>query len=293
MNRPSEQRLPAEDQQSYSAPALEKGLDILELLAATGEPMSTRRISEALGRSKGEIFRMVHVLMRRGYLIRDPENDGLYLSRRLFDLGIRTPRGRQLVSVVLPHMERFSQLTGHVAHLVVLSRGETVVVAKTAGDLDAAVSVRLGYGRPVLEANSGLTILAFQPEDRVTQLLKASSSVDDGSNAVNEVKKKLAQIRTQKHYIAPSGDLVGVTDIICPILDATGTAVACVTVPCLQRHGAAIDEIRLCNELLACCRDASIDISDEATARPFYLVISGGFEVIEDASTLEPNFCES
>lgn len=261
MKHSLEERASEEQQaQSYSAPALEKGLDILELLAATGEPMSTRRISEALGRSKSEIFRMVHVLMRRGYLIREPENEGLYLSRRLFDLGIRTPRGRQLVSVVLPHMERFSQSTGHVAHLVVLSRGETVVVAKTAGDLDAAVSVRLGYGRPALEANSGLTILAFQPENRIAQLLEKSGPTDGSMAARNELGRRLAEIRAQKYYIAPSRDLVGVTDIICPILDATGTAVACVTVPCLQRHETAIDDERLCQELIACCQSASHEI---------------------------------
>jgi len=260
MKRSLEERVSPEEQpaQSYSAPALEKGLDILELLAETGEPMSTRRISEALGRSKSEIFRMVHVLMRRGYLIRESENEGLYLSRRLFDLGIRTPRGRQLVSVVLPHMERFSQSTGHVAHLVVLSRGETVVVAKTAGDLDAAVSVRLGYGRPALEANSGLTILAFQPENRIAQLLEKSEPTDVAAR--NELGRRLAEIRAQKYYIAPSRDLVGVTDIICPILDATGTAVACVTVPCLQRHETAIDDERLCQELIACCQSASHEI---------------------------------
>jgi DNA-binding IclR family transcriptional regulator len=262
MKRDPEQRAPVDEQQSYSAPALEKGLDILELLAAAGEPMSTRRISEALGRSKSEIFRVVHVLMRRGYLIRESGNDALYLSRRLFDLGIRTPRGRQLVSVVLPHMERFSQTTGHVAHLVVLSRGETVVVAKTAGDLDAAVSVRLGYGRPALEANSGLTILAFQPEDRLNQLLKESGSSVVRMEALNDLNQKLTQIRTQKYYISESKDLIGVTDIICPILDANETAVACVTVPCLQRHGAAIDDVQISNELMVCCQNASREIHE-------------------------------
>src|SRR3546814_1951398 len=56
---------------TYSAPALEKGLEIIELLAAERRPMSTRAIAERLGRSKGEIFRVVFVLVERGYLRRD------------------------------------------------------------------------------------------------------------------------------------------------------------------------------------------------------------------------------
>ena len=38
----------AEDKLSYSAPALEKGLDILELLARSGRPLGTRQIAEEL-----------------------------------------------------------------------------------------------------------------------------------------------------------------------------------------------------------------------------------------------------
>ena len=38
----------------YRAPALEKGLDILELLAAESVPMTLTRIVNRLGRSHGE-----------------------------------------------------------------------------------------------------------------------------------------------------------------------------------------------------------------------------------------------
>src|SRR3546814_3285329 len=60
---------------TYSAPALEKGLEIIELLAAERRPMSTRAIAERLGRSKGEIFRVVFVLVERGYLRRDARSE--------------------------------------------------------------------------------------------------------------------------------------------------------------------------------------------------------------------------
>src|SRR6188768_4096334 len=93
---------------AYSAPALEKGLDILELLAAAGRPMATRQLAEELGRSKNEIFRMVHVLLGRGYLQRDEGGDGLMLSNKLFGLGMQTARARDLVSVAAPIVERLA-----------------------------------------------------------------------------------------------------------------------------------------------------------------------------------------
>ena len=50
---------------TYSAPALDKGLDILEILAKTVMPMTMSEISDKAGRSRGEIFRMLQVLELR------------------------------------------------------------------------------------------------------------------------------------------------------------------------------------------------------------------------------------
>ncbi|MEZ5865358.1 MAG: helix-turn-helix domain-containing protein, partial [Geminicoccaceae bacterium] len=136
----------AERRPGYAAPALEKGLDILELLAASAEPLSTRAIAERLGRSKAEIFRMVFVLVERGYLARDAD-DRLRLTNRLFELGMRTPRPRQLTEIAIPVMERLSEETGQSAHLVVVNRGETVVIATTTGGADLSFGLRLGYRR--------------------------------------------------------------------------------------------------------------------------------------------------
>jgi DNA-binding IclR family transcriptional regulator len=250
----------------YSAPALEKGLDVLELLAEIGEPLSMRTIAQRLDRSKSEIFRMVHVLQQRGYLEREVGSDRLALSRRLFDLGMRSPGGRQLTSVVLPLMERFSEETGQAAHLVVLSRSQTVVVATTLGHTDASVSIRLGYGRPALQANSGLLILAFQPEERRRSLMR-----DAGAEAIEllsapAIADEMARIRTLGYEIAPSRDILAVTDIICPVLGVGGRAEAAVTVPCLQRRDVTPDHLRILASLQACCSEASTQMGHHTPA---------------------------
>ncbi len=246
---------------SYAAPALEKGLDILELLADAGEPLSTRAIAERLERSKSEIFRMVFVLQQRGYLVREAGTDRLALSRRLFDLGIRTPGGRQLTSVVLPLMERFSEESGQAAHLVVLSRGQTVVLATTSGHLDATVTVRPGYGRPALEANSGLLILAFQSEARRRLLMKDAGAAEQARLDDPALADTFAEIRSLGHRTAPSRDIMAVTDIACPVIGLSGHAEAAILVPSLQRHGMVMDEAAILLALKAACREAGAQLS--------------------------------
>src|ERR1043165_5034011 len=71
---------------SYHVPALEKGLDILECLAAQGVPMTQAQIARAIGRGSNELFRMLTTLERRGYIQRDPVSGAYGLTLRLFEL---------------------------------------------------------------------------------------------------------------------------------------------------------------------------------------------------------------
>jgi DNA-binding IclR family transcriptional regulator len=62
-----------DNDRKYRAPALEKGLDILELLARNGAPMTTSQMAVTLGRSVSELFRMVLALEFRGYIESSPD----------------------------------------------------------------------------------------------------------------------------------------------------------------------------------------------------------------------------
>src|SRR5689334_13722073 len=98
-------RPPARKKPTYSAPALDKGLDILEILASTATPMTMSEISVQAGRSRGEIFRMLQVLESRRYISRNG-GDGYLLTNKLFMLGMERPPVRGLTEIALPIMHR-------------------------------------------------------------------------------------------------------------------------------------------------------------------------------------------
>ncbi|WP_232060943.1 helix-turn-helix domain-containing protein [Vibrio taketomensis] len=76
----------------YRAPALEKGLEILELLAAEEEPQTKKQISEKLDRSINEIFRMLSVLVDKQYIEFDSETSSYSLTLKMFALSINIHR---------------------------------------------------------------------------------------------------------------------------------------------------------------------------------------------------------
>jgi DNA-binding IclR family transcriptional regulator len=242
---------------AYSAPALEKGLDILELLAGSDQAMTTGQIAEALGRSKNEIFRMVFVLENRNYLVRDPATDLLRLSNRLFQMGLRTPRTRQLSEVAIPAMEVLSEKIGHSSHLVVVNRGETVVIATAAGGADVGFALRLGYRRPAIEATSGQTIIAFQDPEIQQHILAESRALAQEKVDEKKLQQRLRRVREIGYLVSPSHDITGVTDICAPILDQSGRAVAGIVIACLQRVKKADRHADIAQSLVLSCQAIS------------------------------------
>src|SRR3546814_4683212 len=106
---------------------------------------------------------MVHVLIERDYIAREPGSEGLALTNKLVSLGMQTPPARDLVTVAAPVVERLAGEIRQSVHLVVANRGETVVIAAASGGADMTFSLKLGYRRPLLDAHSGLLLMAFQP----------------------------------------------------------------------------------------------------------------------------------
>ena len=70
----------AEDPDRYRAPALDKGLDILELLADQPEGLTRGEIVKALDRGPSEIYRMLERLVARQYVLRSLAGDRYSLS---------------------------------------------------------------------------------------------------------------------------------------------------------------------------------------------------------------------
>jgi hypothetical protein len=79
----------------YRAPAAEKVLDILEFMATQPRSLTQTAISGGLGRSIHEIYRILYLLEKRGYLVRT-KSDRFRLSLKLFELAHMYPPEQSL-----------------------------------------------------------------------------------------------------------------------------------------------------------------------------------------------------
>lgn len=219
-----------DDDRKYRAPALEKGLDILELLARSQGPLTTSQMAVSLGRSVSELFRMVLALEYRGYIAPGIESrEGYLLTNKLFTLGIAQGTAKSLLDAALPEMKELSRDLGQSCHLVVASGNQIVVVARFESPMDVGFSVRVGYRRPAIEASSGAVLYGFASNEE----RKAWYPVVTEGASQSEIERFLAKaesVKAKGYAQYPSDFVDGVTDFCLPIFSQRGVA-ATLTVP--------------------------------------------------------------
>lgn len=231
---------------SYSAPALEKGLDILELLAEKQVPMSMPQISAALNRSKSEIYRMATVLEERGYLCRTEGSDQFRITNRLFDLGMSVSPVGTLVENAYPLMHELSEKIRQSSHLVVSSGERIVIVARVESSAVFGFSVKVGRYAGLFETTSGTVLLAWMPDAERKQVIRDHARKTKGFS-IREFESRLEAVRSRGWLQQDSADVSGITDISVPVFLGDGEhAIATLMVPFLKssRTKIALEDAR-------------------------------------------------
>jgi DNA-binding IclR family transcriptional regulator len=227
--------MPAADkEQLYRAPALDKGLDILELLSEQPGGLTRAEIVKAMGKGPSEVYRMLERLVARDYVSRSREGDRYALTMKLFALGNRHPPIRRLVARALPLMDNFAAEVRQSCHLVVPDRAAAIVVAQASSPGNWEFGIRIGAQIDLLATSSGQTLLAFQDnEAKADTLARWGRSVAAATYA--KLAPALAEYRRLGYRIGASQQIGGVDDISVPVLTFGGHAVAVLTCAYIQR----------------------------------------------------------
>jgi DNA-binding IclR family transcriptional regulator len=225
----------------YKAPALDKGLEILELLAGRTVPLAMPAIAQALGRSKTEIYRMLMVLEARGYIERGEHDDRYQITSRLFELGMRNAPMRNLHDAALPAMHELAETILQSCHLGVISGDHVVIVARVESPTAVGFAVRVGHRVPLLDSASGRVIFGALPTQRQGEILKRLKASGPSKKAIDEFVAQAGAAAKRGYLLEPSRIVPeGVRDIGAPIYDGEALgAVASLTVPYIAHRYAA------------------------------------------------------
>ncbi|NTE04426.1 IclR family transcriptional regulator [Agrobacterium tumefaciens] len=225
-----------EKESKYQAPALDKGLDILEYLSAQSIPLSQTEIAVGIEKTPNEIYRMLMSLESRGYILRDEVSGKYRLSLKLFYLSHRHSPIDELRKAAQFPLEELANSIRQSCHLSILYMNQVMVIihAKSPGPI--ALSIEEGNLFPLPLTASGKVLLAYMPEDERMVTLKNNAIYKKYAKPQQEdFLISLKDIQQNGSYLKNSDSVSGVTDISVPVgLASNNGVIACLTISMLN-----------------------------------------------------------
>jgi len=223
-----------ENESKYQAPALDKGLDILEYLSLKATSLSQTEIAAGINKKPNEIYRMLVCLENRGYLIRDEVSGKYKLSLKLFHLSHRHSPVDDIRRASQYPMDELSLDINQSCHLGILYIEKLMVISQSRSRGAISLSIEEGSLFPLLLTTSGKVLLAFMREEERMHLLHRNDLyMSQNVKERKQTLKLLDGIKTLGYCVKDSDSTRSVTDICIPLATSQGDIIGALTVAAL------------------------------------------------------------
>ena len=250
-------------QGTYKVQALDRAFAVLDLLGESDTPLGLAQVAASLQLHKSTAHRFLMVLERHRMVERTTTGK-FRLGLRLFDFGNRAIEQYDLRDRAQPHLRRLVTETEETAHLCILEGAHVIYIDKIE---PAARSVRMitriGATNPVHCTSVGKAILAFLPEERITDVLRRTRFERFTHRTVatpEQFRVELEKTRRRGYAVDDEELEEGLRCIAVPVLDAQRQPVAAVSVSGPSFRVTAQKLPAIANHLLQCVRGISLDM---------------------------------
>jgi DNA-binding IclR family transcriptional regulator len=266
-----------------SAPALQRGLAILERIAKSRRGLTFAQLTRHFDVAKSSVHTLVLTLEREGYLQRDDVTGRYMTGLKLVQIAGMTLDGLALRERAAPVLRELVSETGMTAHLAILDRGEVTVVAKVDRPGTHRSATWVGKRMDIHCTSLGKCLIAHLSEQDVDRLIADRGLLRHNENTIvslPRLKLELARTRALGYAIDDEEEELGWRCIGAPVCDRDGRVVAAVSV------AGATDRINAdtIEAIAARVRGAALGISKELGYRHGIDATDGGAGAIRDLS---------
>lgn len=213
---------------TYTAPAVDRALDILEYMADHPRPFGTTELSRILDIPLNSVFRILKRLTERDYTVQEPISGGYQLSTRVFSLGMSLYTRFELRQRARLHLEWLCRETEETVQLQI-PHGAKVLVLDTVSP-EVSFYLRVVPGSHVFyHPNAfGKAMLAFMTEEEVKAILpsKLPALTPHTITLLRELLQQLEEIRRTGLAYDNEEYTSGIVCIGSPVFDVQGEVVA-------------------------------------------------------------------
>ncbi len=224
----------SEGKQGRYVQSLERALDIVEVMARQGEPISISELAEKVNLKISTVHRLLTTMVAKGFVEQNREDNKYKLGLKLWEIGNKVIPP-DIRSTAKPFLEELVQRCEETVNLAILDGAEVVFIDQEEPERRVVVRMfaQAGNRGPAYCTASGKALLAFKPkkerEEIISQINFEKFTTDTITNP-DDLRMELERIRGEG-YSLDWGELEEhIRCVAVPVFNYDQLAVAAISV---------------------------------------------------------------
>jgi len=222
----------------YSVPALEKGMAIIEMLAASKDALGVTDIYEQNGLPKSSIFTILSALESLGYVMKTKE--GKYeLTLKLYNVGLERLTKLDIRHAARPEMEWIAQNMKFTVHLAILENDKALYIDKVNGPGFVQFSTRIGQTQMLHNSGVGKVLAAYLTDEQLAHAIESHGmpqTTEHTMISLEVFKLFLATVHEKGYAIEDEEGEMGIRCIAVPIFDHKRKTIGSLGITALRKE---------------------------------------------------------
>jgi DNA-binding IclR family transcriptional regulator len=218
---------------NYFVPGLQRGLGVLEAIAAARRPLTVSEIAARLSLTRSSVFRLVYTLEFTGFLEAVKHAKTFNLGPRVLNIGFAYLASKDIIEVARADLEFLRDNTEVSAHLAIRDNREVLYLSCVQSRSGFLSNMNVGGRLPAYATPMGWLLLSDLSNREITALFDQQEFerlTDQTPRDVGLLSQRIA-LAIAKGYIISHGIMeAGGSSVAAPVFDKSGRVVAAIDI---------------------------------------------------------------
>lgn len=223
----------AKNHDIYVVPGLERGLRVLEIVAAGDKPQTVSEIAQRMGLSRSSTFRLVYTLKFMGFLEPSADEHAYRLGPRVLKLGFAYLSGQSIIEQARRDLEALRDATNVSAHLAIREGRDVLFLDCVQTRTGFLSNVNVGTRLPAHAVPLGWFLLSDLTARELAALLgpdPLNRLTDQTPGDLPALMQRIARATSDGHVVSRGIAEPGGSSVSAPVFDRSGRVVAAIDI---------------------------------------------------------------
>jgi IclR family pca regulon transcriptional regulator len=218
---------------AYFVPGLQRGLMVLETIAAAGRPLSVSEIGARLSLTRSAVFRLVYTLRHMGFLELLDSTKLFGLGPRVLNIGFAFLASRDIIEIARSDLELLRDRTGVSSHLAIRDARDVLFLSCVQTRSGFLSNMNVGTRMPAYASPMGWLLLSDLPGREIAALFDGvdfAPLTEQTPPNIAALAHRIADAAVAGHVVSRGIMEAGGSSVSAPVFDKTGRVVAAIDI---------------------------------------------------------------